>query len=224
MYICGELCIQVSNRRLGYDSLNFNLFTFEYPQSLLPESLWSRTHLRSAGDSVNDLTSYMEPIMIGQDSGDLSHSARKIFRSSHSEALLHFFRFCVYLSSNNMMSGSATTRLLCWVTNGFRFMLQDMFKSKTTTVEIFTSNLLATAAMIEDVETTKIIIGAGVDIDAPSGLATRRTALQTAVEVGNVGLVQMLLKGRGDCSSGRQTTLTQRVVSLPISGLGTNSA
>lgn len=163
---------------------------------LLSDCLQGRGHTNifPVGGNDGDIASSLEPLMIEQADGDLRRGAKKLFGSSRADALFPFLQYCVYLSSNNLMSERETQRLLCWLTaNGFRPMLKDMLRANSTTIEVFASNLLRIAVKQEDIETTRNLIEAGVETDAPSGLTIKRTALQEAIWLGNTRLTRMLL-------------------------------
>ncbi|OJD19986.1 hypothetical protein AJ78_00001 [Emergomyces pasteurianus Ep9510] len=163
-------------------------------RQLLLDCLKKNSNLEFTADDANTIASSLEPVMLEQADGDLTRAAKKMFGSSKSETLLHFFQFCVYLSSNNMMPDEQTHKLLRWLSsNRSRYMLKDMLQSSSTTVEVFASNLLLAAVKQNDVDTIRILLGAGVDADAPSRLYIRRTPFQVAVGSGNNRLVQMLL-------------------------------
>lgn len=161
--------------------------------------LASSFQFQVTGDGSTNVASYMEPIVMEHDNGNLSYSARRLFECSNLETLMHFFRLCVYLSSNNMMSTLGAYSLVRWIDkNNFRWYLQDMLKAKTTTVEIFASNLLISAVLLRDVETTEILIWGGADVNAPSGDYFPTTALHKAVKTGNSRLLQILLQAGAD--------------------------
>lgn len=97
------------------------------------------------------------------------------------------------------MSGHETDNLLRWITqNGHSWILRTLFQSKTSTAEAFATNLLVSAARLEDVDTVQILIQGGVDINAPGGRFIRSTALHQAAGKGNVRLVQILLNAGAD--------------------------
>jgi ankyrin repeat protein len=172
-------------------------------RSILLDRLDVDSDARRTDDIVGHVITFLEPIAIEFTSGDLSYSARQMFESPPSEALLHFFRLCVYLSSNNMMPSYMAVKLIRWIAkNNFRWQLKDMFKSKTTTVEIFASNLLITAVRIEDIQTAEILIDGGADLEVTTSdfifWEPQLSALQVAILVQNMSLVQMLLKAGAD--------------------------
>jgi ankyrin repeat protein len=149
--------------------------------------------------SIDYITSRLEPITIDRDNGELVRNVKKLYGSSPSVALFRFFGFCVYLSSNNLMSDHETDKFLRWMTqNGHSWILRTLFRWKTSTVEVFATNLLVSAARLEDVDTVQILIEGGVEINAPSGRVHRSTALQETVRKGNVRLVEILLNAGAD--------------------------
>jgi ankyrin repeat protein len=172
-------------------------------RSILLARLDAHNDARRTDDIVGHVITFPEPIAIEFTSGDLSYSARQMFESPPSEALFHFFRLCVYLSSNNMMPSHMAVKLIRWIAkNNFRWQLKDIFKSKTTTVEIFATNLLIAAVGIEDIQTAEILIDGGADLEGTTSdfflLEPQLSALQTAIRVQNMALVPMLLKAGAD--------------------------
>ncbi|KAF7592111.1 hypothetical protein BBP40_000659 [Aspergillus hancockii] len=82
--------------------------------------------------------------------------------------------------------------------NNSQSRLRALVKSTTTTMEIFKSNLLASAAARSEVEICQILIDAGADTDAPSESTWRTTALHRALRGGNLECVRMLLDAGAD--------------------------
>ncbi|KAM5435299.1 hypothetical protein MferCBS31731_006264 [Microsporum ferrugineum] len=177
-------------------------------RKMLSECLQERGHTLDfpAGEEIGDITRSLEPVMIEQRDGDLARGTKKLFGHSKSNALLQFFQFCVYLSSNNLLTDYRTEKLLRWLTkNGFRYLLKDVLRSKSTTAQVFASNLLRIAARQGDIETSKLLIDAGTEIDVPSGMTIRSTALQEALSVQGpkcIPLVRMLLDAGANPNTG----------------------
>ncbi|KAM5489480.1 hypothetical protein MaudMau93_003298 [Microsporum audouinii] len=177
-------------------------------RKMLSECLQERGHTLDfpAGEEIGDITRSLEPVMIEQRDGDLARSTKKLFGHSKSNALLQFFQFCVYISSNNLLTDYRTEKLLRWLTkNGFRYLLKDVLRSKSTTAQVFASNLLRIAVRQGDIETSKILIDAGTETDVPSGMTIRSTALQEALDVEGpkcIPLVRMLLDAGANPNTG----------------------
>lgn len=150
-------------------------------------------------DNHSDLISALEPITIGDVNSDLTKRAEAIFQSPSPENLSHYLSLCIYLSSNNLMSIRSTDNLVSLIVKSrSQSRLRALLKSRTTTIEIFMSNLLASAAAAGDVEICRILIEAGADLDAPSGLGVRTTALHRALLSNNAECVRMLLEAGAD--------------------------
>ncbi|KAJ9306051.1 hypothetical protein DTO217A2_4523 [Paecilomyces variotii] len=150
-------------------------------------------------DCDSDLVMALEPITIGGANSDMTKRAQAIFRPSSPDNLLHYLNLCIYLSSNNMMSLQATEDLVSVIAKSrSQPRLRALLVSTTTTIEIFMSNLLVGAAAEGDVEICRILIEAGADLDAPSGLGMRTTALHRALLFSKLEFVRMLLKAGAD--------------------------
>jgi ankyrin repeat protein len=147
----------------------------------------------------NDLISALEPITVGDANRDLTRRAEAIFQSPSPENLSHYLSLCVYLSSNNLMDRLSTNNLVLLIKkSGSQSRLKVLLKSTTTTIEIFKSNLLASAAAVGDTEICRILIEAAADLDAPSGQGMRTTALRRALERNNAECARMLLEAGAD--------------------------
>lgn len=147
----------------------------------------------------SDLVSALEPITIGDVNSDLTSRAETIFQSTSPDKLSHYLNLCIYLSSNNLMSTVSTNSLVSLIAkSGSHLRLKTLLKSTTPAIEIFMSNLLASAAALGDVEITRILIESGADLDASSGLGMRRTALDRALGNDNIECVRMLLEAGAD--------------------------
>ncbi|KAJ9297660.1 hypothetical protein DTO271G3_4435 [Paecilomyces variotii] len=150
-------------------------------------------------DHDNNFISVLEPITIGGVNSDLKKRAQAIFQSSSPENLSHYLNLCIYLSSNNMMHLRASEKLVSLIAKSrSQPRLRALLVSTTTTTEIFMSNLLVGAAAVGDVEICRTLIEAGADLDAPSGLGMRTTALHRALLFGKMECVRMLLKAGAD--------------------------
>ncbi|KAI9928477.1 hypothetical protein MW887_002522 [Aspergillus wentii] len=155
----------------------------------------ARSNLTGAS---HDIVSILEPITVEGSPLGSSFGPNGMFQSSPSEVIRRFFDFCVFMASNNMMEPYMTAKLVRWISNnGLRDYLKNMVQMKTITAEIFATNLLLGAVMVEDVETIGILLDAEVEVDTPGGICPT-TALQSAVMAKNVSVVQMLLKAGAD--------------------------
>ena len=157
-------------------------------------------HLRKwKVDQHSDLTLALEPIAIGNVNNDLTRRAKAIFQSTSPENLSHYIRLCVYLSSNNLMPQQSTDNLVLLIAKSrSQSSLKALLKPTTATIEIFMSNLLASAAAMGDGEICRILIEAGADLDALSGLDMRTTPLQRALQCGKMECARMLLEAGAD--------------------------
>ncbi|KAL2816087.1 ankyrin repeat-containing domain protein [Aspergillus granulosus] len=151
------------------------------------------------GQAHRDLLSLLEPITIGDVNSDLTRRAKAIFQAPDPENLVHYLNLCIYLSSNNLMSQTSTDSLVLLIAkSGSYWRLRTLLKSTTTTIEIFMSNLLTSAAAMGDIEICRMLIEAGADLDAPSGQTIRTTALHRALNCDKQTCVRMLLEAGAD--------------------------
>ncbi|KAL2788715.1 ankyrin repeat-containing domain protein [Aspergillus keveii] len=147
----------------------------------------------------HDLLSLLEPITIGSVNSDLTRRAQVIFQTPDPENLAQYLNLCIYMSSNNLMSQTSTDNLVMLIAkSGSYWRLKPLLKSTTTTVEIFMSNLLASATAMGDVEICRMLIEAGADLDAPSGQTMRTTALHRGLISDKQACVRMLLEAGAD--------------------------
>jgi ankyrin repeat protein len=152
-----------------------------------------------AAHNPNDPISALERITIGDVNSDLTRRAEAIFQSPSPENLSHYLSLCVYLSSNNLMNRLSTDNLVFIIKkSGFQSRLKAFLKSKSTATEIFMSNLLASPAAVGDIQICRILIEAGADLDAPSWLSMRTTALHRAVRYNKAECARMLLEAGAD--------------------------
>ncbi|KAL2850235.1 ankyrin repeat-containing domain protein [Aspergillus pseudoustus] len=161
-------------------------------------SLSGQTH-SSGGETHSDLLSRLGPVTIGDVDSELTRRAEAIFQAPNMENLVQYLNLCIYLSSNNMMSQLSTDSLVRLIAKSNSYWsLKSLIKSTTTTIEIFMSNLLASAAALGDTEICRLLIEAGADLDAPSGQMVRTTALRRALVCGQRQCVSMLLEAGAD--------------------------
>ncbi|KAF4162854.1 hypothetical protein CNMCM6936_001486 [Aspergillus lentulus] len=154
----------------------------------------------SASDS-DDLTSVLlEPITVGDASRNLTRRTKAIFQSASPENFSQYLSLSVYLSSNNMMDEVSTDTLVSLIKkSGSQSKLRALLKSTTTAIEIFMSNLSASAAAVGDIEICRILLEAGADLNAPSGpTGMRTTALHRASENNDAECARMLLEAGAD--------------------------
>ncbi|KAJ5927957.1 ankyrin repeat-containing domain protein [Penicillium verhagenii] len=145
-------------------------------------------------DNSRSFISALEPITIDDGNGSFKAKAEFMFHSPDSDKLSLFLQLCIFLSSNNLLPQQSTENLVRLITrNRAHSTLELVISSKSTEIEIFMSNLLAGAAAVGDVQTCRILIEAGADIDASSG-PTLLTPLQYALREDNVECAKMLLE------------------------------
>ncbi|KAJ5266669.1 hypothetical protein N7478_009477 [Penicillium angulare] len=145
-------------------------------------------------NNASSFLSALEPITIDDGNGSLTQKAEFMFNSPDSEKLSLFLHLCIFLSSNDLLPQKPTENLVRLITkNRAHSRLKAVIRSKSTTIEIFMSHLLAGAAAVGDVEICRILIEAGADIDAPSR-PTLQTPLQYALHKDNVDVAKILLE------------------------------
>lgn len=145
------------------------------------------------GDSSSgpsDLATALESVTTGTEDA---------FQSASSNNYSNYLQTYVYLASNNLLSDLSTQKLILLIDKTHSHsMLKVLLESLTTTIEIFMTTLLVSAAAMGDAKICRMLIEAGVDLDAHSGLAMRTTALHRAVSNCRTECVKMILEAGAD--------------------------
>jgi ankyrin repeat protein len=145
------------------------------------------------GDSSSgrsDLATALESVTTGTEDA---------FQSASSKNYSNYLQIYVYLASNNLLSDFSTQKLILLIAKTHSHsMLKVLLESITTSIEIFMSTLLVSAAAVGDAKICRMLIEAGVDLDAHSGLAMRTTALHRAVSNYRTECVKMILEAGAD--------------------------
>ena len=104
------------------------------------------------------------------------------------EQVFLFIRYFVYLSSNNLLGGERTDKLVEWmVESKTQWVLDPLLDLRTPTTETFGCNILVSAARLGKIDVVRSLIARGVDVDA------FETALVEAVLHQRPRVVQLLL-------------------------------
>lgn len=142
------------------------------------------------GRGHGDLILALEPVTSG---------AETQFQSSAPKDLSNYLKMCVYLASNNLLAEASIKQLvsLIAITNSHS-RLKALIETNSTSNEIFMSTLLASAAALGDTKICQILIEAGADLDALSGMTTRRTPLRQAIQNMHTQCTKMLLEAGAD--------------------------
>ncbi|KAJ6095282.1 hypothetical protein N7486_006028 [Penicillium sp. IBT 16267x] len=137
-----------------------------------------------------DLITALEPVTTGADTQ---------FQSSAPTNLSNYLQMCVYLASNNLLAEASTRQLVSLIarTNSHS-KWKALVEPNSPQNEIFKSTLLASAAAVGDAKICQVLIEAGADLDAHSGMATRTTPLHRAIENMNTQCVKLLLEAGAD--------------------------
>ncbi|KAJ5855761.1 uncharacterized protein N7529_009705 [Penicillium soppii] len=146
-----------------------------------------------SGDSNNgrsDLATALKSVTTGTED---------VFQSASSKDYSNYLQIYVYLASNNLLSEFSTQKLVLLIAKTHSHsMLKALLESVTTSIEIFMSTLLVSAAAVGDAKICRILIEAGVDLDAHSGLAMRTTALHRAISSCQAECAKMILEAGAD--------------------------
>ena len=110
----------------------------------------------------SDLATALESVTAGTEDA---------FQPASSKNYSNYLQIYVYLASNNLLSDFSTKKLILLIAKTHSHsMLKVLLEPVTTAVEIFMSTLLVGAAAVGDVIICRMLIEAGVDLDAHSGL------------------------------------------------------
>ncbi|KAB8224333.1 ankyrin repeat-containing domain protein [Aspergillus novoparasiticus] len=154
---------------------------------------------------LTECLSFLEPITIGHVNQDLTRKAENIFQSRSSDMLSHYISLCVYLSSNNMLSTWSMDGLIALIVKSkSQPRLKALLYSKTTTIEIFMSNLLASAAAMGEIEIyrIRILLDAGATVNTDLSRIEGITPLQEATKIRDPSIrgeiIHLLLRAGAD--------------------------
>jgi ankyrin repeat protein len=185
--------IHTESSHCGLGSLNRDILE---GTSLLSTKIFS-----NSAPNINKLSEYLEPFTIENVHHELIRKAETIFHTDSSDNLPPFLSLCIYLSSNNLLPPLAMDRLVMLLAkSNSHLRLETLLKSKSqsTTMEIFMSDLLASAATLGNTDITRILINHGADLDATRGRLMRATPLSLAIKFGHFECVRLLLEAGSD--------------------------
>lgn len=143
-----------------------------------------------SSSSCSDLATALQSVTAGTEDA---------FQSASSKNYSNYLQTYVYLASNNLLSEFSTKKLVLLIAKTHSHsMLKALLESISTKIEIFMSTLLVSAAALGDTKICRMLIEAGVDLDAHSGLAMRTTALHRAISNYRTECVKMILEAGAD--------------------------
>ncbi|RFU35063.1 hypothetical protein B7463_g1295, partial [Scytalidium lignicola] len=154
-------------------------------------------------DYLPKISTYLNEVLIERHDGELMKNATKLLGHSIQEAAFQLLRYSIYLSSNNLLSDSLTDKLLRWVIQSKQYhVIERLMKMKKPTTQIFGSNLLVSAARIQDIKTLRSLLSLGVDANIPAGKFGKVTALYAAIQQENINLARILLQAGANPNAG----------------------
>lgn len=138
----------------------------------------------------DNLATVLEPVTTGTESA---------FQAAFSKNYSNYLQIYVYLASNNLLSEFSAEELVLLIakTNAYS-MLKKLLEPVTTTIEIFMSTLLVSAAAMGEAKICRVLIEAGADMDAHSGQTMRTTPLHQAISYGQAECARMILEAGAD--------------------------
>ncbi|UPL00340.1 hypothetical protein LCI18_011274 [Fusarium solani-melongenae] len=150
-------------------------------------------------DYSSRISSSLEELTIDRHDGDLVHHVKRLSAASGQEAVFQLLRYTVYLSSNNLLSEMKTDKILRWIIDsGHLWTLESLLGSTLPTTKIFASNLLVSAARLEEVSMVKALLAKGFDPNTLAGMLEKKTPIEVAANQGNVTLVKVLLDAKAN--------------------------
>jgi ankyrin repeat protein len=130
--------------------------------------------------------------------GELDRSLKVLFGPSEWDTLFHFLGLCVYLLSNNLMSGTQTKLFLEWILCGGRaWMIGTLLDMGMPTTGAVAANILLSAVRLESMEILRVLCRHKVEVNVLVG-EEQTTALVEAASKGNVQMVRLLLSEGAD--------------------------
>lgn len=145
---------------------------------ILEGYIYSNNH-----DHLSTIKSRLDKIIVELQDGDITKNLQSFLGSSAFEITLQLLRYSVHLSSNNLLSNYHTNQLLKLIVQSGHFAaVENLIKLKTSTTEIFASNILLSAVRIGYIPTIQALIALGIDVNIPGGHHKKDMALLVAVK------------------------------------------
>ena len=119
--------------------------------------------------------------------------------ASKLEHISLFIRYFVCLSSNNVLVDDVAYVFVDrMVGSKTHWVLDPLLDLRTPITDIFGSNIFVCAAGLGAVDAVHFLIARGIDVDAAAGVFSRRTALEEAVNLRHLHVVELLLNAGAD--------------------------
>jgi len=125
---------------------------------------------RTKQETVRDIHSHFQAIALERREGELLTNIQEMLEAVHHSATFQFFKFVVYLSSNNHLSDDKMDEIVSWIArNKKHSLLVSLLSIQMPTIEAFAENLFRSALRVKDTDTVQIALQAGVNPNSPMG-------------------------------------------------------
>ncbi|KAI9834920.1 MAG: hypothetical protein M1819_002643 [Sarea resinae] len=148
---------------------------------------------------LGDVAGYLEPRLIERHHGELAENMKGLLEFKSVRSFSQLLRFFIYLSSNNMMGNDQIDKIFGWVVrSGNRWAVCAVADLGTASTKTFINHLLFSAIRLGDMESLRILIKKGADVNALAGRWPQKRPLEEAVPRGDLKMVEMLLDAGAD--------------------------
>lgn len=142
----------------------------------------------------------LKSIAIERYSGEFGRQLQRLYIGSAEQSTFQLLRYAVYLSSNNLLR-SKTKKLLAWaVRSGKTWAIKHIIQVNMPTTEIFSHNILVSAARVDAVDLVCILLKKGVDYNGCPDWEGE-TPLEAAIITRSVAVVKLLLEAGADVNN-----------------------
>jgi ankyrin repeat protein len=150
--------------------------------------------------TVRELTTFLGRYTVDDDDLELSTSSGTLGMPTDFLALYRLFSLFIFLISNNMVTLSDIDKILRWiVTNNCAWMITNILKLSSTTVDVFATRIFPAAVQAGEIDLVRKLICRGIDANSSvSGLywGKPESPVSLAVRSRDLKMVELL------CASG----------------------
>ena len=162
--------------------------------SLFAECVGAHVTSYGTSDYRDIISSQLNEFLVERHDGELRNEVERLHVASSSEITFQLIRYCIYLSSNNLLSNKAIDGIATFLERSReQIALRTLLSLKTLSAMIFGSQLLVSVARLGHIDTARTLLDEGINVSALAGTNSRTSALREAVLSSNLSMVTLLL-------------------------------